>query len=154
MEFRDHDRDANYFLAGFPCEWNPAILNTGSVPCEYFALLTRAYKGKLNTSTYDLRFHLLLGVSRSTTKQLQGNSRQLPDSLVGISGASVWVTHHERNHGQLWTPEHARVVAVETRVYGDAHEVVRATHIGAILRLVFDVYTDLRPVLRFHMPGI
>jgi hypothetical protein len=72
--------------------------------------------------------------------------------LSGISGAAIWKTYSEKQSPSEWTPDLVKIVAIETMVYGEQHEIIRGTHVAAILRIVRDAYPDLQRALRLHCP--
>jgi hypothetical protein len=151
MDFRDIVTDGLFFVCGFPCEWNSIVARGSVVSPRYLGYVTEAFKGEMNSHSYDPRFHLLLSASKSSSHPINDMQSAFPRKLVGISGSAIWKTYTERQVTAEWQPDQARIVAIETMAYGDSHEIIRGTHVGCVLRILRDAYPPLRSVVQFHL---
>lgn len=154
VDFQDHIRDGLFLVIGYPCEWNRPDPASQSVAGRYLGYVTRVYQGPLRASSYDPRFHLLLSARKSSSRPVGGHDTELPDKLSGISGTAIWKTYSERQSPSEWTPDLLKIVAIETTAYGEQHEIIRGTHIAAILRMLRDACPDLCQVLRLYFPRL
>ena len=59
------------------------------------------------------------------------------------SGCSIWMDDG------AWEPEKARIIAVETGLYTVARA-VKGTYWGAVARLLWEAFPDLKPAMRLH----
>jgi hypothetical protein len=152
MDFQDHVREGLFFLLGYPCELNPSDSESPTIAGKYLGYVTRAYDGTLRATSYDPRFHLLLSAKKSSSRAIGSSKRTFPEKLSGISGTAIWRTNAKPQGQSEWKPEFAKMLAIETLAYGDQHEIIRGTHVSAIIRILGDACPDLNSVLRMHLP--
>jgi hypothetical protein len=72
-----------------------------------------------------------------------------PASLRGISGCSIWLVHRVRDPMEQWEPDDAKIVAVETAVYG-GNKIIRGTYWTAVARFIWEYIRALRGPIGLH----
>jgi hypothetical protein len=145
-----------YFLYGFPLEWTSANTKTKTVGGKPLSFLVNCYDGDTETLRgFDPRVHFALAFSRRDVVDLDGlDGADLPRYYGGISGAGVWKVWGRGQHGpdiRGWTSARAKLVAVQTGVYGDS--VAKATRWDFVRQLLERYYpTLLRAAESVHRP--
>ncbi len=78
-----------------------------------------------------------------------GHPAQMPADLAGVSGCSVWMIGDLRSPVESWSQDRARLVGVETSVYGK-RGAIKATRWNAVTTLLYTAVPLLRPVLEMY----
>lgn len=153
VEFRRDLGNGWYFLHGYPfCDSHPSkdLLTTLQGEFTYGAGL---YAGKTTGfGSYRPEFHILLAYDGESRHADDGSPAELPRSLGGISGSSVWLGFSERHVMDDWTPMLAKVVGVQTMVYSDK-KVAQATRWAGVAVVIWKNFLPLRDQLRPHLPA-
>jgi hypothetical protein len=82
-----------------------------------------------------------------------GTESELPQSLKGISGCSIWQAYYEGLPSKTWTVDDAVVVAVQTGTYRKG-TVVRGTRWWLIEKVLEKNYPDLKAPLSLVTPAM
>jgi hypothetical protein len=80
-----------------------------------------------------------------------GSPTTLPKSLGGISGSSIWLGSSERHLMDDWTPELAKVVGVQTKVYTE-RRVAQGTRWAGVALLLWENLPELHDALIDGLP--
>jgi hypothetical protein len=117
-----------------------------------FTYGTVLYDGKTNTfEGYDPEVHILLTVSKSRNVDTRGAEAELPRSLEGISGSSLWQAYYQGLSSSLWTVDDAMVVAVETGTFKGG-TVVKGTRWWVVNKIICKNYPELDGPLSIITP--
>lgn len=135
-----------YFFTGFPTVW-AKLDDQPDQGLELLTYCTQPYEGSTSSYwTYRPDWHILL--RRGGGLHLSGERADMPSELNGISGCSIWRSYFVTSE----TEGQARVVAVQTMVYGKTQKVIRATRWSLVVKMLFDLYPDLRPAMSLRLP--
>lgn len=148
-----------YYTHGYPSCW----AGTGPKREEHLTCASVLYVGPTdNLGGYDPTNHLLIEWYTSGNRRFDGRPGEFPSDFGGISGSSVWRTHATRNNRRTWSPEMAKVVAVQTGKYpqrtyvrnGIESEVIpiQAVRWRALLKTLWEEYPELRAAQRIRVP--
>jgi hypothetical protein len=152
-----------FYIHGYPTCWskpNKAVLRIGTQALTYGTVLYAGRADALND--YQPQLHILLDVSRSDNWAPDDGDAAVPGDLGGISGCSIWQAYAQGQGQDAWTPDLARVVAVETclcrmsarhgETQGCETLVIRGTRWAAVFELLRRKYPKLEPALRLRLP--
>ena len=117
------------------------------------SLLTERAFIKAPTDTfnrYDPEIHLLLSVS-PVNVDLDGNVAEMPQSLSGISGCSLWQVYYPGCPIDNWQVDDAVIVAVQTGTYRNG-TVVKGTYWGIVDEMIKKAYPNLASALNLVVP--
>lgn len=142
-----------YYLHGYPNCWsdpNPEQQKTTVKPFTYGTVL---YQGETHTfAGYDPQLHVLLAAPKDGNVDSHGTETEMPTSLKGISGCSIWQAYYEGLPSKSWSVDDAVVVAVQTGVYRNG-TVVRGTRWWIIEKILSKNYPDLEAPLALMTPS-
>lgn len=120
IDQRQDTSDDLYLWAGYPCKMATAGKAGGrGIGLTRMFASTYPYRGAVSLEKYDPEQHILLDARRDYAEVVLGEGEQ-PDSLVGISGTSIWKTNATRVGRDKWEPSLVRVSAVQTAEYPKA----------------------------------
>ena len=140
-----------YCVLGFPSELATSANFRGATlsltPLEYFATQYDEYVG--NLPNFDPNTHILIDATRNLMRDVEGVKRLdgFPKELNGISGASIWKTNALNVPIEHWTPQLARIIAVQTRVYRKDHSIIKGTRWTAVEKMLYSAIPEIRPAL-------
>lgn len=144
-----------YYIHGYPYENATRGSSGGKFRAKAFTFGTRLYAGSTDSlRTYVPGLHVVLEVNAAGVVDGVGNAGTPPASFQGISGSPLWRAFTYGTNPALWTPDHARVVAVETSVtdMGSGMTVVQGTRWFVVLEVLRHAYPDLEPAIALHNP--
>ena len=106
--------------------------------------MAHPYPEWLDLPNFDERFHVAL---------CWGDDPELPKLMKGISGCAIWKLS-DLPVADDWSPEKARIVAVQTSVYGDRRlKAIRGTQWKWVLQVLINMHPDLREIFKVFIPG-
>jgi hypothetical protein len=148
VEVEPERQDGLYLIYGFPKAWwkpDPQSMTVGVSP---LSLIGADYTGSTSAWRFDEQFNVAIELADDA--HLPPSQRQnVPASLKGISGCSVWWLRDAiRNPGQF-RAEDAKVVAVQTGTH-NRDSIVLATRWMAALVLIKQNCPDLAPALKLY----
>lgn len=103
--------DGVFFLAGCPCSWAKADAEAKCAYWKWIRYISHPFLETKELPKFDDRFQMAL--------RLGSENPQLPDSLIGISGCSIWRLS-DVPVKENWDVSEARIVAVQTHTYTKA----------------------------------
>lgn len=144
-----------YCVTGYPVE------HTGGHPVcdgEKFRQLkqlfmgTSFYAGPVDKlASFTEGRHFLLRYDREDYTHMFGSNHGLPQSLCGLSGASIWKTGIVDVEAASWNVSHAKIVGIQTNVY--ASGIIQGTRWHAIEKMLTTRYPSMRPGFSIVLPG-
>jgi hypothetical protein len=150
-----------FVVFGFPGIWSTQSTDTRDV-MQLRALRYSTYAYGDTTAAlegYDNRYHLLLDAkpeqmfdaSGATMRftMLSGHPARMPEDLRGISGCGVWMIGDLTISCEKWRADQARLVGVETGVFGRA-AAIKATRWNAVMTLLYEAVADVRSTIRLY----
>ena len=141
-----------YYIHGYPNCWTDPQPEEKKIMIKAFT-----YGAILNdgdTSTFDgykPELHVLLTLPKDNNIDSTGAETELPRSLKGISGCSIWQAYYEGLPSKTWTVDDAVVVAVQTGTYKKG-TVVRGTRWWLIEQILAKKYPELQGPLSLVIP--
>lgn len=138
----DDFADDYYFVSGIPTDW----AKIEGEPTDGLVLLTYCTQPFLGETSsfggYKPELHFLL--SRGGGLHISGEPAEMPKSLEGISGCSIWRSYYTTTHDD--EVGQARVVAVQTGTYlkGTA---IKGTRWSVVKAILAEFYPNLRPAM-------
>jgi hypothetical protein len=141
------DPRERYGFCGYPEEFS---VRTPGSPFFYNTVLAEP-EGPLRD--FDPEVNFLLAMDEARTRTPTGRLTKFPVSLGGISGCAVWrIT--QGGAAATWTSAQARVVGIETGVYGDGPvKKIKASSWALVLGMIRQQYPALRPSLDLTIPA-
>jgi hypothetical protein len=153
IEFRNDLGDGWFFLRGFPSVDSYTSKDLLAMTQKAFNYRTSRHRGRTSSlAGYEPDVHLLLDMGGETRFADDLTPTELPKSLGGISGSSIWLGYSERDFAGEWTPDRAKVVAVQTCVYTD-NKVIRGTRWAGVAVVIWDNFPELHEALAKHLPA-
>lgn len=143
---RDSPGLVDFYVHGFPS--GSARYRSSELTGVPFRFATSRYQGPTNVvgTVVDREVHLLLAHADRALDSL-GEPLELPPSLGGISGCSIWTTLDRGGSDKLWTPdENVKVVAVQTHVARNRW--IRATKWVVVANALKKIEPSLEPALQ------
>jgi hypothetical protein len=147
-----------FVVFGYPSLWSEPSTSAKTVlQFGTFQYVTYPFDGETAAlGNYERHWHLLLTARLEGTTDLEGKpvefrNRQgfparFPRDLGGISGCSVWKVGDLAKPLPKWKHERPKLVGVQTGVY-DGAGVIKATRWAAVVDILYQEFTDLRPAL-------
>ncbi len=143
-----------YYVHGYPNCWSHSIPEEQKTRVKAFTYGTVLFQGETRTfGGYDPQLHVLLTVPKDGNIDTHGAESELPVSLKGISGSSIWQAYYEGLPSKHWTIDDAVVVAVQTGTYQNG-TVVRGTRWWVIEKILSKNYPDLEGPLSLMTPSM
>lgn len=141
-----------YYVHGYPNCWSDPRPEEQKTTVKAFTYGTVPYQGETSTfKGYNPNIHVLLTAPEEGNVDSQGVETEMPASLHGISGCSIWQAYYEGLSSRSWTVDDAVVVAVQTGVYRNG-TVVRGTRWWIIEKILSKNYPDLEGPLSLMTP--
>lgn len=141
-----------YHIHGYPNCWSDPRPDERKIVVKPFTYGTILYSGDTTSfAGYDSRIHILLEVTKQRNVDSEGAETEMPHSLRGISGCSIWQSYYQGLPSKQWTADDAIVVAVQTGVYQNG-AVVRGTRWWVIEQIISKNYPDLRGPMEIVTP--
>ena len=141
-----------FYVHGYPNIWsvpNPDGQRIAVKPFTYGAVL---YDGPTNIfEKYDPNVHLLLAAPNYGNVDSQGIETEMPESLAGISGCSLWQAYYEGLPPENWNIDDAVIVAVQTGTYKNG-TVVKGTFWWVVNEIIVRNYPNLKRALDIITP--
>ncbi|HUT36294.1 MAG TPA: hypothetical protein VNE39_22590 [Planctomycetota bacterium] len=146
---RYYPPEQGYFvLHGYPSCWLRKDANNNPDPYA-LSYHTALYKGRTDRlEHYQQDVHILLEAPAGPNP-FEGQPKNPPESLGGVSGCTVWEILRRGRDFDNWDPSRARIVAIQTSVYSRSG-VLKATYARFILEALTEFYPDLRRAIRLH----
>ena len=135
------------WMMGFPAEtvgYGEAYRRMSDSP---FLLAAPLIEPLSSLANFDDQFNFLLDARRDELWWPDGTPAEMPDRLEGISGCPVWQVVWPNG---AWHPDHVRIVGVQIGYYR-SRSAVKATHWGAVARLLYEYRPELRGILAMHL---
>ncbi len=149
--FRLRVGEGLYYVHGYPNCWSETKSKELEISVKQFTYGTGLYKGPTDTfDRYDPEIHLLLSVS-PVNVDLDGNVAEMPQSLSGISGCSLWQVYYPGCPIDNWQVDDAVIVAVQTGTYRNG-TVVKGTYWGIVDEMIKKAYPNLASALNLVVP--
>lgn len=143
-----------YYLHGYPNCWSDPRPEEQKTTVKAFTYGTVLYQGDTSTfGGYNPDIHVLLTAPREGNVDSHDTETEMPTSLRGISGCSIWQAYYEGLPSRSWTVDDAVVLAVQTGVYGGG-TVVRGTRWWIIEKILSKNYPDLEGALSLMTPSM
>lgn len=152
VDLRADVGDGWFFVSGFPvanghAHFSFSSLNTFQWSWKY---RTSLYQGPTNVlEHYNAEAHILLDNSGEPRHVHDSSPAVRPSTLRGISGSSIWLGFSEQHVMDDWSPDMAKIVAVETCVYENA---IRGTRWIAVAKVLWDNFVETREELSSVIP--
>jgi hypothetical protein len=141
-----------YYIHGYPNCWTDTKPEEKKIVVKPFTYGAIMYDGDTSTfDKYDPKLHVLLTVPKDNNIDSKGEPTELPNSLRGISGCSIWQAYYEGLPSKTWSVDDAVVVAVQTGTYLKG-TVVRGTRWWLIEKILEKNYQDLKGPLSLVTP--
>jgi len=141
-----------YYIHGYPNCWTDPRPYEKEITVKGFTYGAILYEGDTSTfDGYNPELHVLLTVPKDKNIDSKGAETELPESLKGISGCSIWQAYYEGLPSRTWTVDDAVVVAVQTGAYQKG-TVVRGTRWWLIEKILATNYKDLEGPLSLVTP--
>ena len=156
ISFEDDLTSGIYFVMGFPVEWGYVTMPTqeqlGTMHLNAISYVTHPFDGSTTSMrNFNDRHNVLFHIDRSQIFDVTGNDCSFPQSVVGISGCSVWKTFGDAMQPEKWNAYDARIVAVQTSVYAKSGA-LKATRWGGVATVIHKAFPELRRVLDIALP--
>ncbi|HUT93323.1 MAG TPA: hypothetical protein VMY37_27920 [Thermoguttaceae bacterium] len=160
IDFRPNLHAGWYFLHGFPTASTRTSLDFLSMHQMDFTYRTGLYAGSTSGfRDYDSTQHVLLAMDGESRYSDDGSPAELPPKsdaelgpkLGGISGSSIWMGFADEHYMDDWTPDMAKVVGVQTKLY-IRRRVVQGTRWRVVAAALWQGCPDLRDELSDHIP--
>lgn len=135
------------WVMGYPHEKVRYAKKRTQMTLNPFLLAAPTIQWEETLNKFDERFHFLLDAKRDELWWPHGTPAKLPRKLQGISGCPVWQVAWPDG---AWEPDHARIVGVQIGYYR-RRSAVKATHWGAVMKLLYDSYPNLRDAIALHL---
>ena len=143
-----------YYVHGYPNCWSDPRPEEQKTTVKAFTYGTVLYQGDTSTfEGYNPEIHVLLTAPKEGNIDSHGAETEMPASLKGISGCSIWQAYYEGLPSRSWTVDDAVVVAVQTGVYRGG-TVVRGTRWWIIEKILSKNYPDLEGPLSLMTPSM
>jgi hypothetical protein len=143
-----------YYVHGYPNCWSDPRPDEQKTTVKAFTYGTTLYQGDTGTfEGYDPKLHVLLTAPKDGNVDSHGAETEIPASLKGISGSSIWQAYYEGLPSRSWTADDAVVVAVQTGVYRGG-TVVRGTRWWIIEKILSKNYPGLAGPLSLMTPSM
>ncbi|MES2792855.1 MAG: hypothetical protein V4719_24800 [Planctomycetota bacterium] len=143
-----------YYVHGYPNCWSHLRPDEQKTTVKAFTYGTVLYQGDTSTfEGYNPDLHVLLTAPKKGNVDSHGAQTEMPTSLKGISGCSIWQAYYEGLPSRSWTSDDAVVVAVQTGVYRGG-TVVRGTRWWIIEKILSKNYPDLEGPLSLMTPSM
>jgi hypothetical protein len=140
-----------YCIHGYPGSWSKVNANHSRATVKAFTCGTVLFDEDTSSfAGYDPRVHLLLSVPSKGAIDSDGEEADLPESLKGISGSSLWQAYYEGLASNHWTVDDSTVVAVQTGTYANG-TVVRGTRWWVVDEIIRKNYPTLAGPLSLTM---
>jgi hypothetical protein len=141
-----------YCVHGYPNCWSKPIPEEQKTEVKGFTYGTVLYEGDASKfGEYNPEIHVLLTVPSDGNVDCHGASHDMPKSLEGISGCSIWQAYYEGLPNKEWTPDDAMVVAVQTGTF-QRGTVVKGTRWFVVNEILHRKYPDLEKPLSLITP--
>ena len=152
VEFRKDLGEGWYFIHGYPFVTSYTSKDLLTTLQTDFTYRTGVYGGSTaGFRNYDPRRHLLLASGGECRFADDVSPAEMPPSLGGISGCSMWLGFSERHYMDEWTPNMAKVVGVQTKVYLE-RKVIQGTRWAGVAAVIWMNYPRLHKALESHVP--
>lgn len=154
-----------YYVFGYPKCWQMSVSSRE----QFLAYGSVLYAGPTGLfSDYDEKNHILVEVYTQDNARFDGQPGELPESFAGISGSPMWRSHATPDTMGNWSPEMAKVVAVQTGVYGNERaisyrrkgemaemkvKIVKGVRWSSVIDALWQGFPELRPAIRLVRPG-
>jgi hypothetical protein len=110
-----------------------------------FQYIAWPYESSGTIPEFNPRLHIALNL---------GYSGDGPPSYKGISGCAIWKISAGDTISDDWTPDQAKVVAVQTGVFTEREKpAIKGTKLQFILPGLNMLIPDFRPALNLWLPG-
>jgi hypothetical protein len=150
---RDNRRPQNgvYLVHGYPESWYELDTEQNNLTFKPYAALCGVYQGITDRlQDYDPKVHILLNTSKDGAQCADGTDAVMPNRFHGLSGCSIWQVIYEGLNPQLWTPDDAAVVAVQTGVYNGT--ITKGTRWWVVDEIIRRDYPELAGPLAITTP--
>jgi hypothetical protein len=140
-----------YWVYGYPQETAEWLAARSLFRFSQFFLLASRVEKEPCIDNYDPQVHMVLEAARDDLTTQDGTPCEMPYSLGGISGGSIWYTPWPGTVlPDISDMDGIRVVGVQTSYYPKP-SIIKATRWSAVARLLHEARPDLRPILRMHL---
>jgi hypothetical protein len=149
-------------VTGFPSMWSielgPSDETMKSKLLQYGTYSLEGSTAALDG--FDPERHFLLEASPSllldhtgrgvSFRTRTGHPASMPTDLQGVSGCSVWVVGDLRRSVDSWSKDAAKLVGVETGIYG-RRSAIKVTRWNSVTTLLYNAVPQIRPVLEMYV---
>jgi len=140
-----------YVIVGYPNspEYNRVNNAERSVVTNPFFYGALPFDGHPDAELgYDPATHILLKHVREGLDS--GQQAQYAPRMAGMSGSGIWrLARFDRGHVREWSPDHRRLVAIETSCKHDSF--VKGTWIVHVLNLIAENFPDCRTAMQLTL---
>lgn len=141
-----------YVVHGYPACWTRVDLSERTAICRPYTRITRLYEGTTSVlMNFNEHRHVLLDHRDFNSLNPNSLKEDTPEHVRGISGSSVWQLCRDGDPLDAWTPDHARIVAVETAVYKSGR-VIRGTRWLFAYHIIQTSFPELQAPLDIVIP--
>jgi hypothetical protein len=141
-----------YHIHGYPNCWSQSIPAEQRTIVKQFTYGTVLYDGDTSGfADYNPEVHVLLTAPKDGNIDSHGAETEMPNSLKGISGCSMWQSYYEGLPSKSWTVDDATVIAVETATFRDG-TVVQGTRWWVVNEIIRQNYPELAGPLSLITP--
>jgi hypothetical protein len=137
------------FVYGFPSELAADDTSTATYRFNRITLGASVVDTDSSLENLHPNYHFLLDAARQEIYYPDGRLAELPYSLGGMSGGSVWQTLRPGQQGD-WRPDYIRIVGVQVGYYRK-QSLIKCVHWGAVAACLYQQYPDLRAAITMHL---
>jgi hypothetical protein len=141
-----------YYIYGYPNCWSQPALEGETATAKTFTYGTVLYTGETDTfGDYNPEAHFLLELPKNGSIDKDGAPAELPKTLHGVSGASLWQAYYEGLPSVSWCVDDAMIVGVQTGTFKDG-TVIKGTRWWAVNAIICKNYPKLEKPLSIITP--
>ncbi len=143
-----------YYIYGYPCEWETPYEKGRDGEIIPLVVTTTPYDGEVpDYVDYNPYIHVLIDTEKKDFRGADNSEFLLPRKLVGMSGSSIWNVNPKGKTWDTWTPDDAKIVAVQVSAFPNStHAVSKGTRWMNVGRLLHEKFPELRPMIEMMLP--
>ncbi len=139
-----------YFVTGFPSAYTPETNDQNQkLYLKRFYCFSYPTAKTSHLENFDAKYHIALHGKHEDAVPLGDSEPLPPTTLRGISGCGIWKTNAIAVPRDAWTPDHAKLAAVQTCEYRSA---IRGTNWLGIATMIYQRFPELRAALGLLLP--
>jgi hypothetical protein len=141
-----------YAIHGYPSCWTLCDDQEMSSTCRPYTRIARLFSSSTESLLgYDEDRHILLDHKLDNSIAPSSLLPDTPSAVGGISGSSIWQLFRDGTPHEFWTPDEARIIAVETSIYKSGR-IVKGTRWAFVNHIIHECFPDYRAPLALMIP--